>query len=476
MSDKRIVVSIPTALSFRNVVGSGLIAQLARDSKPIVAAPAEGKSAFRSTGIDDSKLWMLQRPSGSRSHTLLLESLKQAFFNRTRVNTRELLLKFRHRDRRPSLRRDLRQRAHRLLAPLGRFDRGYAWLQKSEEEAFNRLIESSFKEGLARSGVVAGFSTVIRNESEWLLFRAMQALRIPTLTHILSFDNLTSAGYLPLTQFDKFMVWNERMASELLEYYGIQADRVVITGTPQFDFHIDPRFRWDSETTRSELGMNEGRRPYLLYCANIRIQTPREPELLSHVVELFRRDRVLREFQWVVRLHPQDDYDRWNSVRNLGVIFSKPWVQGRDGASFWGAPGSRDIALLTNSILHATLVFSIGSTIALDCSVLDKPLVNIGFHPDKGSLEDLYYHNAHRSHHYDVITRSGATPVASNDRELLAFAQEALREPGARSQARVNLKTEMCGPVDGKAAARIADEVLSFVRLRLHSATVSIAS
>jgi len=461
MPANKIVVSVPTAFSFRNVMRSGLFERLAVDSDLLVAAPAEGQTAFQSAGVDDSKMWMLQRPSESRSHTLLLESLKQAFFNRTKVNTREVLLKFRHRDRPASLRRDIRQRANRLLAPVGHFDRGYAWLQHLEEQAFSRLIKASFKEKLRRAEVVAGLSTVIRNESEWLLFRAMQALGIPTLTHILSFDNLTSVGYVPLTRFDRFLVWNERMATEVQDYYGVPSDKVAITGTPQFDFHIDRRHHWDARTTRTELGMKE-HRPYLLYCANIRVQTPREPELLSHVLELFRKDVLLREFQWVVRLHPQDDYDRWKSVEGRGVLFSKPWRQGHDGATFWGTPDARDIALLTNSIRHAELVFSIGSSIALDCAVLDKPLVNIGFHPDKGSLEDVYYSNAHRSHHYAPITASGAAPVASNHQELVALALEALRAPAARSEARWRLKNLMCGPVDGKAAKRISEEVLRF--------------
>lgn len=473
MSTKRIVVSVPTALSFRNVMRSGLFERLALGSDLLVAAPAEGQTAFQSAGIDDSKMWVLQRPSESRSHTLFLESLKQAFFNRTKVNTREVLLKFRHRDRPASLRRDLRQRANRLLVPVGHFDRGYAWLQHNEEQAFNRLIEASIKKRLLGAEVALGFSTVIRNESEWLLFRAMQALGIPTLTHILSFDNLTSLGYVPLTRFDRFLVWNERMATELRDYYGVPSDRVVITGTPQFDLHIDARLHWDAETTRTELGINE-HRPYLLYCANIRVQTPREPELLSHVIEVFRKDGALKDFQWVVRLHPQDDYDRWKSVKDRGVLFSKPWTQGHNGAAFWGTPDDRDIALLTNSIRHAELVFSIGSSIALDCAVLDKPLVNIGFHPDKGSLEDVYYGNAHRSHHYALITASGAAPVASNHHELVALALEALREPAARSEARRRLKNLMCGPVDGKAAIRIADEILNFQSQRC--ATASLAS
>ena len=122
---------------------------------------------------------------------------------------------------------------------------------------------------------------------------------------------------------------------------------------------------------------------------------------------------------------------------------------------YWGQVEAHSIALLTNSIRHAGCVISMGSTLALDCAVLDKPIVNVGFHPDAGSIEDRYYANAHRTFHYQPITKSESAPVAASLNQLTDLFREAVNQPHARSARRVELRDLICGPVDGRSADRI---------------------
>jgi len=56
------------------------------------------------------------------------------------------------------------------------------------------------------------------------------------LTAILSFDNITKRGWIPVI-FETYMVWNRDNKMQLERIYPqIQKERIVVTGAPQFDF------------------------------------------------------------------------------------------------------------------------------------------------------------------------------------------------------------------------------------------------
>lgn len=456
-SNPRLIASVPTALSYRNFVYSGLADRLASRTQLMVASTGAAQDSWRARGLPDSQFWELQAVASGRKHELIFSSLQQAFFSRYRVNTWDMINRYRHRDRATSFRQRLRQQLYRGLAPLARTGPGWRLLRKREEQAFHEAVPADVAARIEQAGISAGFSTVCKLAWEWPLFRTLQRLGIPTLTHILSFDNLTSVGFLPIQGFDRYLCWSQWLADQLVEFYEVPANRIEITGTPQFDFHLQPAFHWDRARLYSELQLDPAR-PYLLYCANLKIQTPREPELVRFLVQAFAADPALRDYQLVVRFHPSDDYSRWRELqRELGaaVRFCEPWGHAGDGNLHWGQVEVHSIALLSNSIRHASAVMSMGSTLALDCAVLDKPIVNLGFHPDSGCIEDRYYANAHQTFHYAPITKSDAAPVAGGLSELKEFMREALGNPGARSARRTALRNLICGPVDGHAAERI---------------------
>jgi len=452
-----LVASVPTALSYRNVVFSGLADRLANRTRLIVAGTEVARESWHARGLPATGFWELKATPSSRGHELLFSSLQHAFFNRYRVNTWDMINRYRHRDKATSLRQRLRHHLYRSLSPLGRTDAGWRSLRRQEEQAFHAAMPEVTTRKIQEAEVTAGFSTVCKLAWEWPLFRTLQRLGIPTLTHVLSFDNLTSVGFLPVQGFDRYLCWSQWLADQLEEFYEVPRDRIEITGTPQFDFHILPAFHWEQAKLFAELKLDSSR-PYLLYCANLKVQTPREPELVGQVVKAFAADPLLRDFQWVVRFHPSDDYSRWSDLQQeLGsrVRFCQPWGHAKDGNLHWGQVEAHSIALLTNSIRHSGCVISMGSTLALDSAVLDRPIVNVGFHPDRGSTEDRYYANAHRTFHYAPITKSEAAPVAATMEELKCFVREAVTQPQARTAQRNQLRDLICGPVDGRSADRI---------------------
>src|SRR5436190_6411215 len=77
--------------------------------------------------------------------------------------------------------------------------------------------------------------------------QAAQWLGIPTATFIFSWDNLTSQGRI-IPRYDYYLVWSEMIRDQLLEIYSsIKPEQIIVTGTPQFDFHFRRSFSWTRE-------------------------------------------------------------------------------------------------------------------------------------------------------------------------------------------------------------------------------------
>src|SRR5439155_26243702 len=75
---------------------------------------------------------------------------------------------------------------------LGRFakrDAIFRWLEQQEQERCTRSIPAGVWQFLSATKPVFGLSTTCVVSNERPLFHAMRALRIPTATHVLSFDN-----------------------------------------------------------------------------------------------------------------------------------------------------------------------------------------------------------------------------------------------------------------------------------------------
>lgn len=248
---------------------------------------------------------------------------------------------------------------------------------------------------------------------EWPLILVARKYNIPAYTHILSFDNLTSRGYLPVSKFDKYMVWNNKMKEELIHYYNVKPKKIEVTGTPQFDFHNHPDFIMPRTEALSLLGLNDNDK-YLLYCANHIHHTPKEPELLNSLLIELNKDSDLVNYKIIVRLHPLDSYDRWQELsKRFGevVVVTEPWSHPDPNNSAIGVVSHNDMKIFVNQLKHSDVVLNIASTIAIDAAMTGTPVVCIGFHPSDNK-ESECYRKYHFSTHYKTIMDFGAAPLS----------------------------------------------------------------
>ena len=336
----------------------------------------------------------------------------------------------------------------------------FSLLKRIEHILFDKMIDLEFLSSLAQLNAKFVLSTSSVSEAEWTLLRSMKKLDVPVYAHILSFDNLTSRGYLPIDYFDLYMVWNNAMKKELEELYYIKSDKIKITGTPQFDFHVDSRYRLSEKDVRVKLNLDD--RPYLLYCANHYRLTPDEPILVETLIKLLQKDSNLKKFNIILRLHPMDQYNRWAKIfkKYKNVIRNVPWEHKNNRPTSWGEPTIDDLILFGNVLRYSSVMLNIASTVTIDAAIVNTPIICIGFHPFNDA-EGKRYHDYHYSDHYNKISMIEAAPIAKSNVELLSLINKFASEPDYLSANREKLITEYLSEnLLGRSSSLILDTIV----------------
>lgn len=287
--------------------------------------------------------------------------------------------------------------------------------------------------------------------------QAAQWLGIPTATFIFSWDNLTSQGRIMLP-YDYFLVWNEALKQQLLEMYEwISEDRVFVTGTPQFDFHFQPKFYQSREEFCAGIGADASR-PIVLYSTGMANHMPGEPEIVEEIADMLKEIGGENAPQLLVRVYPKDLTGRFDELkeRRKDILFPKiAWEEG------WLTPKFEDSFALVNTLRHADFGINVASTISLELCMFDKPAINVGYNPLSVDEKELSYATYYNFDHYRPVVESGAVEVAYNREQMRDLMRQAMHEPNRRANERKALINKMFGDtLDGNSARRVARVLL----------------
>ena len=157
--------------------------------------------------------------------------------------------------------------------------------------------------------------------------------------------------------------------------------------------------------------------------------------VIDELLAAMRSGRLGEPAQLLVRVHPRDDiakYERF--MQSPDVIVEKPFNETivAEGSN---VDPSRDNRLhLANTLKHSDVIVNVASTIAIEASILDTPVVNIAFdgHDEKPFLDSSrrFYQYTHYKPLVDVgAVRVARTPTAL-DRRGRRLPRRSRQRPG----------------------------------------------
>ncbi len=307
------------------------------------------------------------------------------------------------------------------------------------------------------------------------LLRAARRLKTPTATVLLSWDNLTSKGYMGAVP-DRLLVWSQLMADEAVRYHHYPRAQIDITGAPQFDLYHDVRANFDRAAWRREHGIRPDAALIVYGTINPGI-LPHEPQIVQQIVQAVRSGQFQRPIHLWVRLHPQSVrgiFSRtlapYRELAGPDVTIEEPPVRSEQLA--WDLPQS-DAGHLAHLLAAADVVSTPSSTLVIDSACAGTPIVNVLF--DGPTAVEPARSVARFAHytHYRQILETGGIAIARSIEQFVQMAGDYLNNRQLHQQQRQNIITQQLGALDGQAGQRTGERLLRLAQIAQRDSAAS---
>jgi len=278
------------------------------------------------------------------------------------------------------------------------------------------------------------------------LIVAARRFGLPLVGYVASWDHTVGKGVI-WPGMRRYLVQNDVMRDDLERYHGIAPDRVVVTGWPQSDlFHLE-RPRADYEKLIGAWGLDPSR-PVVLVMGNTPTNAPYEARFVERLVAWWTAGPHER-FQLLFRPHPRDSEWRERFAAALG----------HPGSAVM-EPSYADLESLALLLQHGDCVVANAGTILLDSLVNDRPAVCVLYDEGAPPGESWAAKNV-GGEHYRQLVASEAFHRARDFDEVAAGIERSLANPGELAAERRRVTLEVVGEVDGHAADRVVEAIVS---------------
>jgi hypothetical protein len=459
MSKPRLLLPVSIQFAVRYVLRTGLLSKLSEFAQPVILMAWE-----------DDELKLEFEASGAEVHALPKARFGLAYERvRTQVN-----LAFQDRLNSPStpITRQLTEIYRPLPTRLRRQARDVFYRVQRvvenetllfEKESRLRLEDTNLKEFIAcverlKPDSLLSLTPFLDDESQ--LDRAALLQQIPACASILSFDNITTRGWIPT--FQRYLLWNRYNEAELRRAYPEAVNSPVnIVGAPQFDFYWDETYFWDEDKWQTQLGLPT-ERPVILFGGASYTIAPNEQEYVLAIDRAIEDRRLPDNPILLVRPHPVDPLERWQPTmrQTKHAVYNTPWASGAKSAAFANIR-REDIERLTSTLKYSAVHVNTSSTMTVDGAIFDHPQIGPTYDADKkfnALMRDLYLRE-----HFLPITNSGGLHQTYNAEELILAVKQALIDPSRNHEGRSKLVREICTYTDGKSTVRVAEAVKNFL-------------
>ena len=260
--------------------------------------------------------------------------------------------------------------------------------------------------------------------------------------------------FLPLHP-DILLAQSEQVAEHAVEFQAYDKSQIRVTGYPHFDFISNNSFARSRGETLDNLGMPANAK-YFLYVSGSGY-CPDEPDVIETMLKWMDEGKFGTDVRLVIRPYlggrskdKEFDEEKFNRFESHPrVKFYRP--------DFWGdIEKSKDFI---NIMRHADAVLAVFTTMVLEASVLDRPLVALvfdGYHtrPLRRSIRRFEAFT-----HFREVRKTGAMKTAYSFDELYAILDRYLKDPSYGAKERQLLREQLCYTLDGKASERILKHV-----------------
>jgi hypothetical protein len=286
-----------------------------------------------------------------------------------------------------------------------------------------------------RPDVVVASPYVFHNSFRELEYvKAAQAIKIPTVVAVASWDNLAIKGTFHLTP-DLTLVWNETLLREAVDVHGLPQKQILVTGAPKFDYWFEMKPKLDRGVFCRQIGVRP-EMPYVVYLCSARGIIADELETVREIVSRLKQNPSTEDVQVLIRPHPLNMIN-WSQLASEDI---RVWPKNGEMPD---TPEARQNYYHT--LHYCTATIGINTTAMLEAAIADKPCISIIDERHKTAQGDMGHFRhlvngdfLELAHSYEQAATTLAEVLAGRDRKCenrRRFVKEFIRPLGMNRSA-----------------------------------------
>jgi hypothetical protein len=303
---------------------------------------------------------------------------------------------------------------YKLIQKSAPFFKDYSDIIKLEEKYQRAIRQNPFynevKDILRKVQPDSIFCSHQRALKAATIFAVAADLEINTTTVIYSWDNLPKARLA--LRADNYLVWSDYMKNEMELYYPeIPLESIHLTGTPQFEFYKEEKNIIDKEIfyQRYNLDLNK---KIICFSGDDTKTSPDDPNYLKDIAEELVKANLQNQYQILLRRCPVDFSGRFDVVVNQykDLIKEAPPLWHFNSSKVWSAvyPSIDDVKLLVSTAFYSDIVVNVGSTMAFDFAMFNKPCVFINYDQRNKKVKDWSVKTIYQFQHFKSMPNQDA--------------------------------------------------------------------
>ena len=313
---------------------------------------------------------------------------------------------------------------------------GFGWLKKKRNEIMFSTSAKKMLEEIKPDEAL--FFDVFSSYLDTLMTTCIQQNQIKTIGSIRSWDNLTCKGYL-FDEYDRYVVWNQFMEDELIQYYNIPKNQITQAGFLLYDSYQGVEIKQRANEKKVVKLAFMMAYPDLVpnYRENIETITSamNEVDVDCHLTIRIqpgpRSEGVLEELERI-------NQGRFEIDKNEEYLFAKSVnIASREYKRFLSFMDLHDI------------IINYPSTTTIDAALLNIPSITIGFDNIKEYSKSIRRY-LNRTH-YSWLTPLKGNVICSDEEALKKAIIEYAKNPNLHEEGRELVSLKMNPPGVGNA-------------------------
>lgn len=375
----------------------------------------------QNTSIGEAIVIPIYKESVREKFLRELICLSRLYYNHSKVDNVALLKNWNWNQKKIS-----KKIFYKLIERVAPFFKNYGSILKLEEKYQKAIRQNPFYDELV---------TILKKEQPKTVFcahqRALKAatifaaatdLGIKTTTVIYSWDNLPKARMA--LRADNYLVWSDYMKKEMSLYYPeINSEEILIAGTPQFEFYQEESNIINKEIFYQNYNLDPNKK-IICFSGDDTKTSPDDPSYLRDIAEEITKANLQDHYQILLRRCPVDFSGRFETVvkEYKDLIREAVPLWYFNSSNEWNAvyPSVDDVKLLLSTAFYSDIVVNVGSTMAFDFSMFNKPCVFINYDQENKKNKAWSVQTIYQFQHFRSMPNKKAVIWLNSKTEIVA--------------------------------------------------------